>query len=320
MATQTSGKMGQTKRSTDNLIEDAVAQQQNWLERRRSFARVFLKKLNLFAKPEPKKVVGKPAVKSKKRDKSVLREYWFPILCALVVILVIIFVLLSRIKSSTVVTTAPVPEPIVRTVPSEIKTPMFDIVRIGDNGSIVVAGRWKANKNVSVFMNKKIVATIAADKNGEFVYAPKHALKPGNYTIYLMDVDSKTKSADKVFIYISDAGAENSISLLMTKDGSTVLQAPAVLRNGDLTITKIDYMDNGRMVITGDGLPRLRVSFTLNDEVLGTAKVSDYKHFGLGADVGDLTPGDSYVLNVRMHDGDGNVIAKVSANFFSFST
>lgn len=315
MATQNSGKMGQTKRSTDDLINGAVSQQQDWHERRRSFARVFLNSLNVFAKPNPtKKVVGKPAIKTKEEDKkSVLREYWFPILCAFIVIFVTIWVVFNHIKTNN--TSSTIPEPIVRTVPAQLKTPKFDIVRIGDNGTIVVAGRWHKNKSISVFMNQKLVATIMTDKNGEFVYAPTHAWTPGNYTIYLMDVDSKIKSADKAFIYVSDAGAENSVSLLMTKSGSTVLQAPAMLRDGDLSVSKIDYLDNGRLVITGDGLPRLRVSMTLNDTMLGTTKVSDYKHFGLGADVDELIPGNEYTLSVRMHDSDGNVIATVSHTF-----
>lgn len=316
-----SKKMGRTKNSTDDLIDGAVAQQQDWHHRRRSFARDFLTSLNMFAKPsQNKRVVGKPAVKAVKQDtnrtRSVLRDYWFPILCAFIVILVTIWVACYHILVTRDNVATPIPEPVVRTIAvTELKTPAFDIVRIGDNGTIVIAGRWRANTGVSVFMNKKLVATIMTDKNGEFVYAPSNPLEAGNYTIYLMDVDSKIKSADKAFIYISDAGAENSVSLLMTKNGSTVLQAPAMLRDGDLSVSKIDYMDNGRLVVTGDGLPRLRVSMTLNGEVLGTAKVSDYKHFGLGADVDELTPGDEYTLDVRMHDGDGNIIAKISHTF-----
>ena len=319
MATQNSGKMGQTKRSTDDLINGAVSQQQDWHERRRNFARVFLNSLNVFAKPNPnKRVVGKPAVKSwgnKKDNRSVLHEYWFPVVCAFIVIFVTIWVLCNHIRAYSTVSGLVVPEPIVRTVPAKLKSPKFDIVRVGDNGTIIVAGRWHKNKSVSIFMNQKLVATIMTDKNGEFVYAPTHALAAGNYTIYLMDVDSKIKSADKAFIYVSDAGPENSVSLLMTKSGSSVLQAPAVLRDGDLSVSKIDYLDNGRLVITGDGLPRLRVSATLNDNVLGTARVSDYKHFGLGTDVGELVPGDEYTLNIRMHDGDGNIVATVSHTF-----
>ncbi len=319
MATQNSGKMGQTKRSTDDLINGSVSQQQDWHERRRNFARVFLNSLNVFAKPNPnKRVVGKPAVKSggnKKDNRSVLHEYWFPVVCAFIVIFITIWVLCNHIRAYSTVSGSVIPEPIVRTVPAKLKSPKFDIVRVGDNGTIIVAGRWHKNKGVSIFMNQKLVATIMTDKNGEFVYAPTHALGAGNYTIYLMDVDSKVKSNDKAFIYVSDSGPENSVSLLMTKSGSTVLQAPAMLRDGDLSVSKIDYMDNGRLVITGDGLPRLRVSATLNDNVLGTARVSDYKHFGLGADVDELVPGDEYTLNIRMHDGDGNIVATVSHTF-----
>lgn len=311
-------KMGDTKHSTDSLIDDAVAQQQRWVEKRRSFARAFFTKLNVFAKPSQKKVIGKPAVKSNKNTddkKSVLREYWFPILCAFIVIFVTIWVLFNHIQRYTV-DVRPVPEPIMRRVPTaDLKTPAFDIVRIANNGKIVIAGRWKSNRPVSIFMNQKLMATISTDKNGEFVYAPTNSLPAGNYTFYLIDVESKIKSADKAFVYIAESGDDSSVSLLMTKSGSTVLQRPAMLRDGDLTISKIDYLDNGRLVITGDGLPRLRVSVTLNDEVLGTSKVSDYKHFGFGADVTELVPGNEYTLNVRMHDGDGNVVGNISHTF-----
>ena len=47
--------MGQTKRSTDDLINDAISQQNDWLENRREYTRGFLKSLNLFARPSDKK-------------------------------------------------------------------------------------------------------------------------------------------------------------------------------------------------------------------------------------------------------------------------
>ena len=314
----TQNKMGETKNSTDTLIDDAVAQQQNWQERRSSFARDFFTKLNVFAKPSAtKKVIGKPAVKSTRSTTnkvSVLREYWFPILCAFIVIFVTIWVLFNHIGQNKNVISS-IPEPVVRTVKTEVKTPTFDIVRIGDDGTIIIAGRWRRDTGVSVFMNKKLVATVATDANGEFVYAPTHSLAAGNYTISLVGTDEQIKSTDTVFIYVSEAGAKNSVSLLMTANGSRILQKPTSLQDSDLAITKIDYMDNGRLVITGNGLPRLRISAKLNDDILGTTRVSDYKHFGLGADVGDLVPGDEYTLSLRMHDSEGNIVATLSYTF-----
>lgn len=120
-----SKNMGKTKNSTDDMIDNAVNQQQDWHSKRRLFAGKFFRKLNVFAKRNPeKRVIGKPAVKSKSRQKldnrSVIREYWLPILCAFIVVFVTIFVLINRIQSYQT-HTAPVPEPIVRTVPTQSK-------------------------------------------------------------------------------------------------------------------------------------------------------------------------------------------------------
>lgn len=318
MSTKTT--MGKTKRSTDTMIDDAIAQQNDWLENRRSYARRFLKRFHVFAKPkETPRVVGKPAVKKTqvvtKKDRSVLRSYWFPIVCVFLVVLVTIWVLF--IKSSTpqrVVIVPVVPETPTAQI-NESDAPTFDIVRIAPDGNIVVAGRWVANKNVSVMMNNKIVATEQTDKNGEFVYAPKKQLPAGNYTVSLIGADTNVKSANKVFLYVSEQGYANSVSLLMTPRGSAVLQAPSIIRGEDLTVSKIDYLDSGRIVVSGDAMPRLRVSLWLNDTYLGFARVSDYRHYGLGANVGKLEPGREYSLDVRMHDGDGRTIANIKHTF-----
>ena len=131
----------------------------------------------------------------------------------------------------------------------------------------------------------------------------------------MIGVEGNVKSEENVFVYVSERGYANSVSLLMTEDGSTLLQAPTMLVDGDLVVSKIDYLDTGRIVVTGDSLPRLRVSLSLNDKYLGFARVSDHKHFGLGADVGTLETGKEYKLTIRLHDGDGRTIAEVTREF-----
>lgn len=308
------------KTSTDDLIDSAIAQQKDWMENRRTFARKFLKTLNIFARPAPKKddaVVETQVVKNRRR--SGLASYWFPILCAVIVVLIAVWVAFIRpTPTSTVVVVPEVPEPVVQTVEktdTDTSVPMFDIVRIEPGGTIVVAGRWIPEQSVSIVINGEIVATERTDVNGEFVYSPTRAFDAGNYTISLIGVEKDAKSEENVFIYISPRGYENSVSLLMDKDGSTLLQAPTLLTDGDLVVSKIDYLDTGRIVITGDALPRLRVSLSLDGKYLGFARVSDHKHFGLGADVGQLKTGQEYQLAVRLHDGDGRTIAQVNHTF-----
>ena len=311
--------MGKTKRSTDDLINDAIAQQNDWQENRREYTRGFLKSLNMFARPSVKKqenqsVAATDAGVVRSRH-SALRAYWFPIACALLVIFIAIWVMFIRGATQPRVIVVPaVPEPVVQRV-DNITVPTFDIVRSEKDGDVVIAGRWLPHQNISIMVNNKIVATERTDYAGEFVYTTSTAWKPGNYTIALLGAEPEVKSSDKVFVYISDAGVENSVSLLMTKEGSTLLQAPAMLRDGDLAVSKIDYLDTGRIVVSGDGLPRLRVSLALDGEYMGFARVSDYRHFGLGADVGELESGKEYELAVRMHDGDGRTIGTVLHKF-----
>lgn len=308
--------IGKTKRSTDELINDAVDRQQSWLEKRRSFTRNFLKRFNVFHKEtkEEKATIVIQNNSEKNRNKSMLRAYWFPIVCALLVIFIAVVIMLFKINTPVKVIAPTVPEPVVKTVKQPVSVPTFDLVRIEKSGNIVVAGRNTTESNVSIVINKKIVATERTNADGEFVYAPAKYFTPGNYVISLIDADKNIKSKDSVFVYISDRGYRNSVSLLMTDKGSKIMQAPS-LEDGDLVVSKIDYLDTGRLVVTGKALPRLRVSLTLNDKYLGFARVSDYRNFGLGADVGDLKPGEQYKINVRLHDGEGTTIANIEHEF-----
>ena len=327
MSKKNNTNMGTTKRSTDDLINDAIAQQNDWLENRRSYTRSFLKSLNLFARPSNKNLNKnlensssestdiKNTDDDKRKKQSVLSAYWFPVLCALIVIFIAIWVMFIRgTTTSRIVVVPNIPEPVVQRV-NNITVPEFDIVRVEKDGGIIIAGRWLPHQNISVMANNRIIATERTDSRGEFVYSPVNEWEPGNYTIALLGAEPEVKSSEKVFLYISEHGAENSVSLLMTKDGSTLLQAPAVLYEGDLSVSKIDYLDTGRVVVTGDGLPRLRVSLTLDGKYMGFARVSDHKHFGLGADIGQLESGKEYELGIRMHDGDGNAVATVTHKF-----
>ncbi len=312
--------MGKTKRSTDDLINDAIAQQNDWLENRREYTRGFLKSLNLFARPSEKKVAEsqsteKQSVENARTRRTGVAAYWFPILCAIFVVLMAVWVAFIRdSRPARVVVVPAVPEPVVQEVKRDA-VPTFDIVRIEKNGGLVIAGRWVPHQNISIVVNGKIVATERTDYAGEFVYAPVNSYKPGNYTISLLGTNPEVKSEDKVFVYISEHGYKNSVSLLMTKDGSTLLQMPAMLQDGDLSVSKIDYLDTGRIVVTGDALPRLRVSLALDGKYLGFARVSDHHHFGLGADIGTLESGKEYSLAVRLHDGDGRTVATVTHDF-----
>ena len=307
--------IGKTKRSTDELINDAIDRQQDWLNNRRKFTRNFLKKFNMFSSVENKNSTVAQQTKENKNN-SVLHAYWFPLTCAFIVLFIAIFVIFGHINKPVKVVVPPVPAPVIKPIEKKqaVLIPTFDLVRVEKSGRIVIAGRAPKETNISIVVNKKVIATEHTTTDGEFVYSPKNTFVPGNYVISLIDTTNNIKSKDSVFVYVSEHGYENSVSLLMTENGSKILQSPK-LKDGDLIVSKIDYLDTGRIVVTGTALPRLRVSLSLNDKYIGFARVSDYKNFGLGADVDKLESGKDYKLSIRLHDGEGNTIATVEHKF-----
>ena len=311
--------LGTIKKGTNELVNDALEKQSRWKAARRYIARLIPAKRKARNKtaradnhqPQSRRSASKSGWFACSLGKG-WRAYWFPIVCAVIVILLIIWALIPCHRGSSV---PGVPEPTTNTVVVEERVlPTFDIVRIERGGKIVVAGRYLPEKSVSIQMNKTIVATEMTDKNGEFVYAPGKKFATGNYVIRLIAVDSNEMAESHVFVYMAPDGAENSLSLLMTKDGSTLMQSPK-LADGDLVVSKIDYLSSGRLVAQGTALPRLRVSLSLDGKYLGFARVSDHKNFGLGADVGELKPGNDYKLTVKLHDSHGNTAAQITHKF-----
>ena len=95
-------KKNKIKQSTDALIDNAIDQQNSWKENRRAFAQKFLKTLNIFARPAPDKHVH-TAVAAESADnnryaskRSGWTAYWFPIMCAIMVVIVAIWVAFVR--------------------------------------------------------------------------------------------------------------------------------------------------------------------------------------------------------------------------------
>ena len=340
--------IGKIKKSTEEMIADAIEQQQSWLSRKRSWAgRIFNTSAPAtIAVAAPANIAQKLAIASEKNKRSKISAYWFPILCLIIAIAAILWACMpTKQKPEPVLEPATIvlPEPVERTVikpKSETKSnaayvvknsniivhehkeavpfpaaalPAFDVIRIEKNGRIVIAGRSAPKSQIAVVINKKTVFSTTTNKDGEFVYAPQKVFQPGNYTIRINAKDGR--KSDSAFVYVSPRGFENSLSLLMTKDGSRILQAPKVMSDKDLMVTQIDYLANGRVMVQGNALPRLRVTLMLDDQLVGQTRVSDHTAFGLGANIGKLNPGKDYKLSIRLHDTRGTVVAELHHEF-----
>ena len=121
--------------------------------------------------------------------------------------------------------------------------PEFDIVRVGEDGITVIAGRAQPGATVTVFDGDKMLGSAVADARGEWVVVPTDTMKPGDHRINAtatLGDGAAVPSRDEVVLVVPEpskdiAGAATeqtgeSLALLVPREGegaTTVLQAPA---------------------------------------------------------------------------------------------
>ena len=63
--------------------------------------------------------------------------------------------------------------------------PSFDVVRVEDNGALVVAGKAAGNAKVEIVTGSKVIGAAVAGADGDFAVVLDQPLKPGDYQIVL---------------------------------------------------------------------------------------------------------------------------------------
>lgn len=70
-------------------------------------------------------------------------------------------------------------------VTGAVIAPSFDVVRVEDNGSVVVAGKSAPNAKVEIVTGSQVIGTAAAGADGDFAIVLDKPLKPGDYQLVL---------------------------------------------------------------------------------------------------------------------------------------
>lgn len=75
------------------------------------------------------------------------------------------------------------PQPVEAAAP--VVAPAFDIVRVEDNGSVVIAGKAASNAKVEIVTGSQVLGAATAGADGDFAVVLDKPLKPGDYQIVL---------------------------------------------------------------------------------------------------------------------------------------
>jgi len=175
------------------------------------------------------------------------------------------------------------------------KPPQFDVVRIAENGDTVIAGRAMANSEVMILDGTSEIGVVTADDNGEWVYLPTEPLASGSRELSLKSTlpdGSVLFSENVVILIVPEKGLDiagrpsetpaQPLAILVPRDGaegtSRILQRPSVAGSiesdsGDLSLDSVDYDDEGKLALSGRGLPSMTIRAYVDDVFVGDSKV-----------------------------------------------
>lgn len=235
--------------------------------------------------------------------------------------------------------TDPVEEsPASEAAPTVPPSPSFDVVRIDEDGSTVVAGRALPGAEIEIHRDGTVIGTVVADDRGEWVFVPGDPLEPGNAVLSLAmkpkGDDLIVPSEEDVIVIIpnravaaSDDGAPTdqtgeptqAVVMKVAKDGtSTLLQHPEpikVIEGSELplSIDTVDYDEAGRISIGGRAPPGASVVLYVDNGVVGRATADESGTWRVTPEIA-IAPGVHTVRADRI-DPEQGVIARVMIPF-----
>ncbi|MFK4824025.1 LysM peptidoglycan-binding domain-containing protein [Paenochrobactrum sp. BZR 588] len=76
-----------------------------------------------------------------------------------------------------------------------VDVPVFDLVRVEPNGGVVIAGKSLPGAEVDVLLGSRVLGSVKASENGDFVIAFDEVLKPGDHSLVLRSTSTDNKAA-----------------------------------------------------------------------------------------------------------------------------
>ncbi len=205
--------------------------------------------------------------------------------------------------------TPPAPPP---PAAAAIVPPAFDVVRVDNQGNLVLAGRAVPGAVVSILRGGTLIGTTTADAQGAFVLVPSTPLPPGAQEITLSEKLPDGTVVDGVGTASVDVpiGSGPSLAVLSGPNGSTVVSGQGP-KPGTLGMGTVDYDANGHAIFSGTAPAGAQVNVTLGGNVIGRVAADSTGRWKFTAKV----PNASGTLNLSATMANGTVVPNVSAPF-----
>jgi nucleoid-associated protein YgaU len=171
--------------------------------------------------------------------------------------------------------------------------PSFDVVKVGPDGTAVIAGRAEPGSKVTVRDGDKVIGEVTADRRGEWVLVPEQPIGPGDRLLSLEASNGSggaaVKSNETVALSIGPSATGGKVgtalAVVLPRDGAgaaRVLQrpdggeasrpdVPTTGKLNSLSMDTAEYDEQGRVVLSGRAPPGARIQIYLGNRPLATA-------------------------------------------------
>ena len=193
--------------------------------------------------------------------------------------------------------------------------PSFDLVRVDEDGSAIIAGSAKPNSEVRLLVDGKELETAETDASGAFAILTTIPSGEKPLELQLEDVnDSNIKSADTVLI-IPNKEAEGSGPkiIIAESDGKIIVQeqndiAPKIQ---PLSLDTINYAASGDVILAGRASSEQIVRVYVDNKPVVLGEVTDGKW---NFEIPNIEEG-IYTLRVDAINNEGKVVDRVESPF-----
>lgn len=153
-------------------------------------------------------------------------------------------------------------------------TPSFDVIRIGEKGDMVVAGRAQPQAEVTLRDGERELGRGQADERGEWVLVPTLALSAGAHALSLEARGAEgapTRSPAPVIVVVPENGLQPALAVAPQVDGGARLVLGPGGEAGPVSVDLIDRDASGALFIGGRAPAGNAVQLYLENVFLGRA-------------------------------------------------
>jgi LysM domain/Bacterial Ig domain len=189
--------------------------------------------------------------------------------------------------------------------PSAPVPPSFDVVKVGPDGTAVIAGRAEPGAKVVVRDGDNAIGEVTADRRGEWVLVPQQPIAAGNRLLSAEasgpSASAAVKSEETVALSIGptsspERAGETALAVVLPRDAAhaaRILQLPngAPAEPNALAMDTAAFGKDGGVILSGRAAPGATLRIYAGDELLATV-TADKSGSWMAASPGPLPPGN----------------------------